>query len=123
MAQPKPERERIPFEQLISLVQQLTPAERERLRRRLELQAGREQWANVKEMLAAQHAVQGLPSPTDEEIHDEIELHSTAVETERLQQALAAAEASIEQGEGIPGDVMLNELRQRADERLRKSQQ
>ncbi len=40
-----------------------------------------------------------------------------------LRRELGKAEESISRGEGIPGEVVLEELRQRSENRLRKSQQ
>jgi translation initiation factor IF-2 len=39
-----------------------------------------------------------------------------------LRRRCAEVEASLDRGEGIPDEVVLEELRQRAEERLRKSQ-
>lgn len=41
---------------------------------------------------------------------------------QELRRRCAEAEASLDRGEGIPGEVVLEKLRQRAEERLRKSQ-
>ncbi len=57
-----------------------------------------------------------LLSPEDQEqLVDDIKL-------QWLRRELAKAEASLERGEGIPGEVVLAELRQRAEDRLKKSQ-
>jgi hypothetical protein len=44
------------------------------------------------------------------------------VKLQWLSRELAKAEESLDRGEGIPGDVVLAELRQRAENRLKKSQ-
>jgi hypothetical protein len=41
---------------------------------------------------------------------------------QELRRRCAEAEASLDRGEGIPAEVVLEELRERAEERLRKSQ-
>jgi hypothetical protein len=41
---------------------------------------------------------------------------------QELRRRCAKAEASLDRGEGIPAEVVLEKLRQRAEERLRKSQ-
>lgn len=54
------------------------------------------------------------------------EEHEQVLEEMKLQELrrkLAKAEESIARGEGIPAEVALAELRQRAEDRLRKSQQ
>lgn len=78
MAQPKPE-DKTTVDQILKLVNQLTPKEQEELVEEMKLQ-----W---------------------------------------LRRELGKAEESLARGEGIPGEVVLEELRQRAEERLRKSQQ
>jgi hypothetical protein len=75
MALPKPKR--LSLEQLLKLVDQLSPAEQEKLVEETKLK-----W---------------------------------------LRQELTKAEISLNNGKGIPGEVVLEELRQSANDRLKKS--
>lgn len=58
--------------------------------------------------------VDELTSEEREQVLEEMKL-------QELRSKLTKAEESIARGEGIPGEVVLAELRQRAEDRLRKS--
>lgn len=79
MAQRKPE-EHAELEQVLKLAEKLTPEDRERLRYQLDLQAADEKWEQLKQELTHKRAEQGLPQPTDEDIHEEIKSRRDGVQ-------------------------------------------
>jgi len=66
--------------------------------------------------------VEQLLKLVDQLTPEEQEALAEEMKLKRLRRMLAEAEASLDRGEGIPGEVVLEELRQRAEDRLRKSQ-
>jgi len=75
MAQPKPEG--LSFEQVLKIVDQLSPDERQQLRQRLEFQSCDDEWNKLKEDLTERHSSHGLPPPCDEDTHEEIDAIGT----------------------------------------------
>ncbi len=111
MAQPKPER--LSFDQVLKLVDQLTPDERSQLRRRLDFKSWDDEWNKLKQELAEVRAAQGLPPPTDEDIHDEIDARRTPEEWEHLRREVQKGIDQLDRGEGVPGEQVFAELRER----------
>ena len=120
MAQRKPE-ERMTLDQIIPLVNKLTPEVRQQLLCRLEFQAWDEQWDQVKKQLEERHATKGLPTPTDEDIHAEFDARRSPAQLESLKCALAIGIEQADRGEVFDGDDVLQELKQRSAARLKKS--
>jgi hypothetical protein len=116
MAQPKPDR--MIFDQVIKLVDQLTPQEREQLRLRLDFQSWDDAWNSLKQELTEKRSAQGLPPPTDNDIHDEIDARRTPEELDILRREIQIGLKQLDEGKGIPGDQVLARLRARAEKRL-----
>jgi len=116
MAQPKPER--ISFDQVLKLVDQLTPIERRQLRQRLEFQSCDDEWNKLKQDLTEKRSTQGLPPPTDEDVQDEIDARRTPEELDALRREIQIGLKQLDEGKCVPAEQVLAKLRARADKRL-----
>jgi hypothetical protein len=117
MSQPIPDR--LSLKQVIRLVDKLSSLEREELRRRLDFQSWDEQWNRLKSELTEQRAAQGLPPPTDEDIHAEIDAQRSPEELAALKREVQKGIDSLNRGEGVPAEQVLKTLRARSEERLK----
>ena len=77
MAQPQPEK--VPLDQMLKLVDQLSPEEQEELRRELNSKTWGERWDELSNTIRARFIADGTPIPTDEEIMADVK----AVRNER----------------------------------------
>lgn len=77
MAQPQPEK--VPLDQMLKLVDQLSPEEQEELRRQLNSKTWGERWDELSNTIRARFIANGTPIPTDEEIMADVK----AVRNER----------------------------------------
>ncbi|MBZ0185319.1 MAG: hypothetical protein K8F91_03630 [Candidatus Obscuribacterales bacterium] len=112
MAQPQPE-DHVSFHHVLKLVDQLSPAERQLLHRRLELQVWDEKWKQLKEQLTVERARKGLPPPTDEEIHDLIDAIRTPEQLEALRREIQKGIDSLDGGKGIPAEQVFADVKER----------
>jgi hypothetical protein len=77
MAQAQPEK--VLFDQMLKLVDQLLPEEQEELRRRLNSKSWGERWDELSKTIRDRFIANGTPIPTDEEIMADVK----AVRNER----------------------------------------
>lgn len=106
------------FVQVQMLVDRLTSEEREQLRRRLDFQSWDDQWNCLNQELTESRAARGLPAPTDEDVHDEIDARRTSEQLEALKKEIAIGLKQLDEGKTIPGEEVLARLKKRAEKRL-----
>lgn len=121
MAQRKPE-EDATLEQVLKLAHQLTPRDRERLRYRLDLQAADENWESVKDELTRKRTADGLPVPTDEDVHEKLSTLRNDEKLDLLRAELDVGLRQLDEGKSVPAAQVIERLRKRADQRLKDSQ-
>lgn len=100
------------FAQVISLVDQLDVEERKQIGRWLDFKSWDAAWDSLKQELTETRAAQGLPPPTDEDIHDEIDARRTPEQLEALRREVEKAEGS----ELIDAEVVFAKLTQHAEQ-------
>jgi hypothetical protein len=108
--------DRMTFDEVIKLVDQLIVEERKQIGRWLDFKSWDDAWDSLKQELTETRAAQGLPPPTDEDIHDEIDARRNPEELENLRRELQKGIDSMDRGEGIDAEVVWAELTQRAEQ-------
>lgn len=98
------------FDQVITRLNELTVEERKQLGRWMDFKSWDDAWDALKQELTETRATKGLPPPTDEDIHDEIDARRTPEQLEALRREVQKAENS----ELIDAEVVFAELEERA---------
>jgi len=109
------------LEQVLKLVDALDPDERGRLYTHLQLRFWDEEWNKVRQQLDEQRAVQGLPPATDEDVHDAVDAMRMPEDWADLRHEIQKGIDQLDRGEGIPGEQVFAELRERNNALRKKS--
>ncbi len=113
--------DKLPYDQVLKLVDALEPDERGRLYTHLQFRFWDEEWKMVRKELDEQRANQGLPPATDDEVHDAIDSMRTPEDWVDLRHEIQKGIDQLDRGEGIPAEQVFAELRQRYESRLKKN--
>ncbi|MEZ4536971.1 MAG: hypothetical protein R3D26_18540 [Cyanobacteriota/Melainabacteria group bacterium] len=86
MAQPQPE-ERITLDQVLKLVDKLSPEEQEQLRKKLSNKTWGQQFRQLAEDIERDRIAKGLPRLSEEEIMAEVKAVREEMKAERVRQS------------------------------------
>lgn len=108
--------DRVSFDQVIGLVNALTLEERKQIGRWLDFKSWDNAAKTIRDELTEQRASQGLPPPTDDDVHDEIDARRTPEEWDALRREIQIGIDQAERGECIDAEIVFAELEQRMEQ-------